>query len=211
MKPGQFITFEGIDGAGKSSHIEAVRDALQARGLDVVCTREPGGTPLGESIRELFLNHSMTPQTETLLVFAARGEHLRSVVWPALKRGTWVLCDRFIDATYAYQGGGRQLGSAYVTQVADIVHPNFSPALTLLFDLPPDAAQDRIAGRQTLDRIESEAKEFHDRVRETYLGRAKAEPNRIAVLDSRLPKDVVRAQVLARVQTLIDTTTKAVA
>jgi dTMP kinase len=199
---GKFITFEGIDGAGKSSHINAVRDLLVERGMEVVCTREPGGTSLGESVRALFLNHSMTPQTETMLVFAARNEHLRQVVWPALDRGAWVLCDRFTDATFAYQGGGRQLGYEYVQRFADLVHPNFSPALTLLFDLPPDAAQDRIAGREALDRIESEAKEFHERVRTTYLERAKHEPHRIAVLDSRLPKETVREQVLARVKSL---------
>jgi dTMP kinase len=209
MLRGHFITFEGIDGAGKSSHIEAVRDFLMARGIEVVCTREPGGTPLGEAIRELFLNHKMTPQTETMLVFAARGEHLRTVVWPALERGAWVLCDRFTDATFAYQGGGRGLGSAYVQQVADTVHPGFSPALTLLFDLPPDAAQDRMNGRETRDRIELEAKEFHDRVRETYLERATAEPNRIAVFDSRQPKDVVREQVLVRVRALVEVRAKA--
>jgi dTMP kinase len=209
MSRGHFITFEGIDGAGKSSHIEAVRDFLMARGIEVVCTREPGGTPLGEAIRELFLNHKMTPQTETMLVFAARGEHLRTVVWPALERGAWVLCDRFTDATFAYQGGGRGLGSAYVQQVADTVHPGFSPALTLLFDLPPDAAQDRMNGRETRDRIELEAKEFHDRVRKTYLERATAEPNRIAVFDSRQPKDVVREQVLVRVRALVEVRAKA--
>lgn len=200
---GAFITFEGIDGAGKSSHIEAVRAELVTQGIDVVCTREPGGTPLGESIRTLFLNHNMTPQTETLLVFAARGEHLRDVVWPALERGAWVLCDRFTDATFAYQGGGRGLGGAYVQRVADIVHPGFAPSLTLLFDLPSNDAQVRIAGRETLDRIEAQAKEFHDRVRASYLDRAKAEPERFAVFDSRAPKDEVRKRVLARVHQLV--------
>ncbi len=201
--PGKFITFEGIDGAGKSSHIDAVKELLVSRGVEVVCTREPGGTPLGESIRSLFLNHTMTPQTEVLLVFAARGEHLRQVVWPALARGAWVLCDRFTDATFAYQGGGRQLGASYVAAMAEFVHPNFSPALTLLFDLPPDAAQDRIATRESQDRIEAEAREFHDRVRQTYLHRALAEPQRISVFDSRQSKDTVRAQVLARVESLL--------
>jgi dTMP kinase len=200
---GRFITFEGIDGAGKSSHIEAVRDLISASGREVVCTREPGGTPLGEAIRSLFLHHAMTRETEVMLVFAARNEHLRQVVWPALSRGAWVLCDRFTDATFAYQGGGRQLGSAYVAQFAALVHPNFSPTLTLLFDLPPDAAQDRIAGRETQDRIEAEARDFHNRVRASYLERAKAETARIAVFDSRHSKDEVRAQVVARVQALL--------
>jgi dTMP kinase len=200
---GQFITFEGIDGAGKSSHIDAVRDLLIASGVEVVCTREPGGTALGESIRALFLNHAMTPETEVMLVFAARSEHLRQVVWPALARGAWVLCDRFTDATFAYQGGGRKLGVSYVARFAELVHPNFSPALTLLFDLPPDAAQDRLANRDSQDRIEAEARDFHDRVRATYLERAAAEPNRIAVFDSRESKEAVRAQVLARVSSLL--------
>ncbi len=203
MKRGEFITFEGIDGAGKSSHIDAVRDELIACGFKVVCTREPGGTPLGEAVRELFLKHAMTAQTETMLVFAARSEHLRTVVWPALDRGDWVLCDRFTDATFAYQGGGRQLGAAYIEQIASTVHADFSPTLTLLFDLPPDAAQVRIATRDTLDRIESEAAEFHDRVRAAYLSRAAAEPDRIAVFDSRLSKGLVREQVLLRVRALL--------
>jgi dTMP kinase len=203
MAQGKFITFEGIDGAGKSSHIDAVRDLLTARGTEVVCTREPGGTALGESIRSLFLSHDMTPETEVLLVFAARGEHLRQVVWPTLARGAWVVCDRFTDATFAYQGGGRNLGEQHIAKVVELVHPNFSPALTLLFDLPPDAAQDRIASRQSQDRIEAEARDFHDRVRSTYLKRAAAEPERIAVFDSRLPKDVVRAQVLSRLEQLL--------
>jgi dTMP kinase len=202
---GRFITFEGIDGAGKSSHIDAVRDFLSASGREVVCTREPGGTPLAEAIRSLFLHHTMTPETEVMLVFAARNEHLRQVVWPALSRGAWVLCDRFTDATFAYQGGGRQLGNPYIASYASLVHPNFSPSLTLLFDLPPDAAQDRIAGRETQDRIEAEARDFHDRVRATYLARAKAEPARMTVFDSRHSKDEVRAQVIARVQALLDT------
>ena len=202
---GRFITFEGIDGAGKSSHIDAVRARLEAEGIEVVSTREPGGTTLGESIRALFLAHSMTPETETLLVFAARNEHLRTVVWPALARGAWVLCDRFTDATFAYQGGGRALGAAHVQAVADIVHPGFAPDLTLLFDLPPETAQTRIVERQALDRIESEAAAFHERVRESYLERAQKEPNRIAVFDSRLAKEEVRAQVLARVGVLLRT------
>jgi dTMP kinase len=200
---GKFITFEGIDGAGKSSHIDAVREYLIAKNIDVVCTREPGGTPLGEAIRALFLHHAMTPETETLLVFAARNEHLRTVVWPALERGAWVVCDRFTDATFAYQGGGRALGAAHVQAVADLVHPNFSPDLTLLFDLPPDTAQARIVGREALDRIESEAASFHERVRTTYLLRAQQEPNRMAVFDSREPKELVREQVLARVRALV--------
>ena len=200
---GKFITFEGIDGAGKSTHIDAVRALLAARGKTVVVTREPGGTELGEAIRALFLDRAMSPHSEALLVFAARREHLERVVWPGLERGDWVLCDRFTDATFAYQGGGRGLGFERVAELAHWVHPNFMPDLTLLFDLARDAAQERVAQRGTMDRIESEAAEFHDRVRKAYLDRAAAEPERIKVLSSDQSKDTVRARVLACAQQLL--------
>ncbi len=202
---GKFISFEGIDGAGKSTHIESVRALLTARGKSIVMTREPGGTELGEAIRGLFLGRSMNPNSEALLVFAARREHLEQVVWPALERGDWVLCDRFTDATFAYQGGGRQLGFDRIQALADWVHPNFGPDLTLLFDLTPDAAQDRVANRGTLDRIESEAIEFHARVRQAYLQRAHDEPERIKVLSSDQSKEIVRSRVLACVMQLLGT------
>ncbi len=200
---GKFISFEGIDGAGKSTHIESVRALLTARGKTIVMTREPGGTELGEAIRGLFLGRLMSPNSEALLVFAARREHLEQVVWPALERGDWVLCDRFTDATFAYQGGGRQLGFDRVQALADWVHPNFAPDLTLLFDLAPDAAQDRVAHRGALDRIESEAIEFHARVRAAYLRRAQDEPERIKVLSSDQSKEIVRSRVLACVMQLL--------
>ena len=200
---GKFITFEGIDGAGKSTHIESVRAFLSARGKTVVMTREPGGTELGEAIRGLFLGRSMSPHSEALLVFAARREHLERVVWPALERGDWVLCDRFTDATFAYQGGGRQLGFERIAALADWVHPDFTPDLTLLFDLTSDAAHDRVAQRGALDRIESETSEFHNRVRQAYLKRAADEPERIKVLSSDQSKDTVRARVLACTQQLL--------
>ncbi len=200
---GRFITFEGIDGAGKSTHIDSVRALLASRGIEVVCTREPGGTSLGESVRSLFLDYSMNARTEALLVFAARSEHLANVVWPALARGAWVLCDRFTDATFAYQGGGRELSMAEIETLAALVHPNFSPDLTLLFDLPPEAAKERMGNRDALDRIESEAAAFHQRVRDTYLSRAAAEPNRFAVFDSRHEKKTVSAQVAERVRKLL--------
>ena len=194
---GKFITFEGIDGAGKSTHIESVRAFLAARGKSVVMTREPGGTELGEAIRGLFLGRTMSPASEALLVFAARREHLERVVWPALERGDWVLCDRFTDATFAYQGGGREMGFDRIQTLADWVHPGFAPDLTLLFDLPPDAAHDRVAHRGELDRIESEVSDFHVRVRDAYLRRANAEPERIKVLSSDQSKETVRSRVLA--------------
>ena len=145
----------------------------------------------------------MSPHSEALLVFAARREHLERVVWPALERGDWVLCDRFTDATFAYQGGGRGLGFERVGELAKWVHPNFAPDLTLLFDLTRDAAQERVAQRGAMDRIESEAAEFHDRVRAAYLQRAAAEPERIKVLSSDQSKDTVRARVLACAQQLL--------
>lgn len=200
---GKFITFEGIDGAGKSTHIESVRALLAARGKTIVMTREPGGTELGEAIRGLFLGRTMSPASEALLVFAARREHLERVVWPALERGDWVLCDRFTDATFAYQGGGREMGFDRIQALADWVHPGFGPDLTLLFDLPPDAAHDRVAHRGQLDRIESEVSDFHVRVRDAYLLRAAAEPERVKVLSSDQSKETVRARVLACVMQLL--------
>ena len=202
-RQGKFITFEGIDGAGKSTHIASVHTFLVARGKTVVVTREPGGTELGEAVRGLFLERSMSPHTEALLVFAARREHLETIVWPALDRGAWVLCDRFTDATFAYQGGGRRLGFERIAALARWVHADFNPDLTLLFDLSPDAARERVAQRGELDRIESEASEFHRRVRDAYLQRAQAEPTRITVLSSEQSKDTVRSRVLVCVQQLL--------
>jgi len=200
---GKFISFEGIDGAGKSTHIEAVRALLAARGKTVVMTREPGGTALGEAVRGLFLDHPMSPHSEALLVFAARREHLERVVWPALARGDWVLCDRFTDATFAYQGGGRELGFERIQALADWVHPGFGPDLTLLFDLNLDTAQQRVARRGTLDRIEAEQGAFHGRVRDAYLRRADADPERVKVLSSEQSKETVAARVLNHVLRLL--------
>jgi len=142
---GKFITFEGIDGAGKSTHIATVVDLLKAHGLEVVSTREPGGTSLGEKLRELLLHEPMHLETEALLMFAARREHLALVIEPALARGAWVVCDRFSDATYAYQGGGRGLDKAKFAELERWVHGHLQPDLTFLFDLPPDVACERIA------------------------------------------------------------------
>lgn len=194
----RFITVEGIDGAGKSSHIAAIADRLRAHGATVVVTREPGGTAVGEAIRGLFLGHGMSPDTEALLVFAARREHLERVVWPALDRGEWVVCDRFTDATVAYQGHGRGLGAARVEALAEWVHPGFLPGLTFLFDLAPEVARSRVAGRSGLDRIEAEAQGFHERVREGYLARAAAEPARFCLLDAALPIEGLRETIARR-------------
>ena len=183
---GKFITFEGIDGAGKSSHVEWLAETLRQRGLVVKVTREPGGTELGEKLRGLLLSESMHLETETLLMFAARCEHLAQVIEPALKRGEWVVCDRFTDATFAYQGGGRGLDRNKLQQLEHWVHENLQPDLTLLFDLPLDVARERIAlASRVLDRFEQERADFHERVRQVYLDRAKNNPSRIRVIDGQ--------------------------
>lgn len=189
---GKFITFEGIDGAGKSTHIATVVDLLKARGLEVVATREPGGTPLGEKLRELLLHEPMHLETEALLMFAARREHLALVIEPALARGAWVVCDRFSDATYAYQGGGRGLDKAKFAELERWVHGHLQPDLTFLFDLPPDVACERIArqGRE-LDKFEQERADFHWRVRQAYLERAAAAPHRISVVNAGLKQNEI--------------------
>jgi dTMP kinase len=182
---GKFITFEGIDGAGKSTHVAAAVELLRARGREVVSTREPGGTPLGEKLRELLLRETMHLETEALLMFAARREHLARLIEPALARGAWVVCDRFSDATYAYQGGGRGLDKAKLLDLERWVHERLQPDLTFLFDLPPEVACERIAKQgRALDKFEREEAGFHARVRQAYLERAAGAPHRICVIDA---------------------------
>ena len=196
IKPGKFITFEGIDGAGKSSHIDSVVDFLRRHGLSVVSTREPGGTPLGEKLRELLLSDAMHLETEALLMFAARREHLAQLIEPALARGDWVVCDRFSDATYAYQGGGRGLDKTKFAALEQWVHGHLQPDLTFLFDLPPAVAGQRIAaqGRQ-LDRFEQERADFHSRVRQAYLERAAQSPQRMVVINADQRLEEIREQI----------------
>jgi len=195
---GQFITFEGIDGAGKSSQIAAVVAALQQRGLSVVQTREPGGTQLGERLRDLLLHEPMHLDTEAMLMFAARREHLASLILPALARGEWVVSDRFSDATHAYQVGGRGLDEARFAQLEHWVHPGFQPALTLLFDLAPEVAAQRLAGSGAVpDRFEREQTDFFERVRAAYLQRAAASAGRIQVIDANRTPAEIRSGVLA--------------
>ena len=190
---GKFITFEGIDGAGKSSHVEWLAQWLRDHGKTVVVTREPGGTVLGERLRELLLNEPMHLETETLLMFAARREHLAQVIEPALARGEWVICDRFSDATYAYQGGGRGLDRAKFAALEHWVHAHLQPDLTLLFDLPLDIARERIVlANRVLDRFEQERVDFHDRVRQAYLDRALHHGNRMRVIDANQPLEDIR-------------------
>lgn len=189
----RFITFEGIDGAGKSSHVEWLAGWLRAKGIVVHVTREPGGTELGERLRELLLKEPMHLETETLLMFAARREHLARLIEPALARGEWVICDRFSDATYAYQGGGRGLDRNKFLALEHWVHQHLQPDLTLLFDLPLDIARERIVlANRVLDKFEQERVDFHERVRQAYLERAHSNPQRIKVIDANQPLDNVR-------------------
>jgi dTMP kinase len=192
---GRFITFEGIDGAGKSTQIDVVANALRARGIEPVITREPGGTPLAETLRTLVLNEPMGPATETLLLFAARSDHLERVLRPALAAGQWVLCDRFTDATYAYQAGGRGMSTERIAALEQWVHPDLQPDLTLLFDVPPEIAAQRLATARTADRFESEQIAFFGAVRQRYLERAAAYANRFFVVDSTASPDVIRGQL----------------
>lgn len=185
MTPGKFITLEGVDGAGKSTHLGFVADWLRQQGREVIVTREPGGTPLGETLRELLLHRDMDADTELLLMFAARQQHLAEVILPALARGAWVVSDRFTDASYAYQCGGRGIATERVAELEAWVQRGFAPDLTLLFDVPPEVAEARRSAARAADRFEREADRFFGRVRNAYLERARAEPARIRVLDAR--------------------------
>jgi len=198
---GRFITFEGIDGAGKSTHIGYVTALLKAAGKTVVSTREPGGTPLGEKLRDLVLHEPMHLETEALLMFASRREHVAQVIEPALARGEWVLSDRFTDASFAYQGGGRGLDRARLDVLEQWVHPHLQPDLTLLFDVPLDVARARLDATRTLDRFEAEQAGFFARVRDEYLRRAAASDGRIVVVDSTLAIDDVRAALCSALET----------
>lgn len=197
---GRFITFEGIDGAGKSTHIEALAERLRQRGCEVVCTREPGGTDLAEQLRELVLHRPMDALTEALLVFAARRDHVQRVIAPALARGASVVCDRFTDATFAYQGGGRGFDLAILAQLERWVHGALQPDLTLWLDLPAETAARRRAQARAADRFESEDLAFFERVRAGYASRLAESPQRFARIDSSLDKAMVRAQIDAELE-----------
>ena len=188
---GRFITFEGIDGAGKSTQIDVIEATLKARGLEVIRTREPGGTPLGEVIRKELLSVSMDPATETLLFFASRAEHISQVIRPALERGAWVLSDRFTDATYAYQVGGRGFPAEKVEELERWTHGDLQPDRTVLFDIEPEVAAKRVAQARNLDRFEKENLNFFTRVRNAYLTRAKQSPERFLIVNSMQDKDLV--------------------
>lgn len=187
MMRGRFITLEGIDGAGKSSHLRWVARYLRSRGIRVKVTREPGGTPAGERLRRLVLGsrHRLHAETEALLMFAARREHLAKVIVPALERGVWVVCDRFTDATYAYQSGGSGIAWKKIDALERWVHPGLQPDLTILFDVSPAVGRRRTARKRNLDRFEREQGAYFKRVRSAYLRRARANARRIRVLDAR--------------------------
>lgn len=190
--PGRFITFEGIDGAGKSTHIDYVTALLEAENRKVVVTREPGGTELGEKLRKLLLHERMHPETEALLMFAARKEHLEQVIEPAIKRGDWVISDRFTDASFAYQGGGRELDREKLRQLEHWVHPHLQPDMTFLFDVSPEIAQARLEAVRSPDKFEREKSAFFNRVRAEYLRRAKEFPDRFRIIDSSLSIESIR-------------------
>jgi dTMP kinase len=194
---GLFITLEGVDGAGKSSHLEYLADAVRASGRPhVVTTREPGGTELAERLREAILSEQMSPLMETLLVFAARADHVAKVIRPALEAGTSVICDRFTDATFAYQGAGHGVSSDLISRLADAAHPGLKPDRTLVFDCDYEVARRRLnkTGR-ALDRFEREDAAFHERVRQTYLQLAKAEPERMRMIDASRDFETVKKSV----------------
>lgn len=199
---GKFITLEGMDGAGKSSHIAAILETLQEKGVEVVATREPGGTSLGERLRELLLHEAMHAETETLLMFAARREHIAQVIAPALARGAWVVSDRFTDASFAYQCGGRGVDQTKMEQLEHWVQQGLQPDLTLLFDVPVEVSVARLAAARTPDKFERESAEFFHKIREGYLSRAKAHPTRFRIIDGNRPLETVRAEVIALLQAL---------
>ncbi len=195
---GHFITIEGSEGVGKTTNINFIQEYLKAKQLKVTVTREPGGSKLAEQVRELLLSHrqdDMADDAELLLMFAARAEHLHKVIYPALKRGEWVISDRFTDATYAYQGGGRGISMERIAQLENWVQGDFRPELTLLLDAPVSLGLQRVGKRGELDRFEKEKSDFFERVRNTYLERAKQLPQRFRVIDATCPLEKVQSQI----------------
>ena len=192
---GRFITLEGMDGAGKSTHISNIIQILQAQGHEVISTREPGGTALGEKLRELLLHENMHPETETLLMFAARREHIDRVISPALVRGTYVLSDRFTDATYAYQCGAKGVPASKIQLLEQWVQSDIQPDITLLFDVPVEVSLNRLATARSPDKFERENAEFFTRIRHAYLQRAIENPARFRVIDANKPLEEVKKTV----------------
>ncbi|MCV6625760.1 MAG: dTMP kinase [Cellvibrionaceae bacterium] len=196
--PGRFITVEGTEGVGKTSNIDFIRRQLEAQGIEVMCSREPGGTPLAEQIRELLLakrDEAVDETAELLLMFAARAQHLNQKIKPALAQGAWVLCDRFTDATYAYQGGGRDLSVDTIAKLEDLVQGSLRPDATFILDIDVETGLKRASARSEADRFESEQLEFFEKVRSVYLARAKAEPQRYHIIDAGQELAAVQAQI----------------
>ncbi|MCG7868042.1 MAG: dTMP kinase [Candidatus Thiodiazotropha taylori] len=204
---GRFITVEGGEGAGKSSNLDFIRNLLNSAGKQVVFTREPGGTPLGEAIRDLLLGHQhtgMADDTELLLMFAARAEHLQQKIIPALQQGQWVLCDRFTDASYAYQGAGRGLASERIASLEQFVQGELRPDLTLLLDLPVEQGLARAGQRSEPDRFEKQEMSFFEKVRAGYLEIAAREPHRVKIVDASKPLETVQQQIHSVVSTFLE-------
>mgnify|MGYP001820162281 CR=1 FL=1 len=194
-KIGQFITLEGMDGAGKSTHIPNIVKQIQADGREVVCTREPGGTPLGEALRELLLHEPMHPETETLLMFAARREHIANVIAPAIARGACVISDRFTDATYAYQAGGKAVSVDKIALLETWVQGGLQPDMTILFDVPVEVSLQRLALARTPDKFEREGAVFFEKLRSAYLERARNDSTRFRIINADKPLEDVKSQV----------------
>ena len=200
---GKFITFEGVDGAGKSTHIDEVISFLESQKIAVKRTREPGGTKLGEKLRELLLYDEMDPETETLLMFAARRQHIAEVIKPALDEGVFVVSDRFTDATYAYQYGGKQVAYSKIQTLEAWVHPDLKADLTLLFDLPVEISIDRLKKNRTPDKFEKESEAFFNRLRNVYLDLARQHPNRYKIINANQPIETVSHDVIEAIKTIL--------
>jgi len=203
LKRGLFLTFEGVDGAGKSTHVGWTVEQLKSRGVNVISTREPGGTAVGEKLRELLLHEPMGLECETLLMFAARVQHLREIIEPALTAGSWVVCDRFTDATFAYQGGGREMDLARISELEQWVHPHLQPDRTWLFDVPLEIARKRLDRTREKDRFEREADTFFLRTRAVYLARAAQQAERFSVVDSTASIEEIRQSLTQQLDTLV--------
>jgi len=203
MAHGKFITLEGIDGAGKSTHLAFIAECLRALGQQVVVTREPGGTPLGEMLRDLVLSQKMHVETETLIMFASRREHIEKVILPALEKGIWVLSDRFTDATFAYQGGGRGIARERLQALESWVQNGLQPDLTLLFDVPLEISRERLSHNMSLDRFEQEQQDFFARVRQAYLDRAAEHQQRIRVINGSRSIAEIQAELAPLLEKLV--------
>lgn len=201
---GLFLTLEGVDGAGKSTHIPFIKKFLQAQNIPIMVTREPGGTPVGEALRELVLQQPMRLKTECLLMFAARNEHVQTRILPALQKGQWVLCDRFTDASYAYQGGGRALGAEPIRILEQWVHAGLQPDKTWLFDVPLELARQRMMGTRVLDRFEKEDIEFFLRTQQAYYDRVHQDPERFYMVDASRSIEAIQKQLEIELTALIE-------